>query len=322
MNFRRPMLAASLLPSNIDHTNENILAAMQKLRYPVLATIKKDGIRALRMNGSLLSRTLKVIPNKSIVARSLVLPGGFDMELWNPVLDYNTVESIVMSREHERSDEIQFHVLDWVYRVNPEFGYSQRIALARERCLELDRPDVNLTAPALCENSTQLMNLFLQYEFLSYEGICFRTLYSPYKQGRSTLKEQYLVKLARFIRTELTIIGFEEQMENTNPEKRNALGYMKRTSDDVYMVGKNTLGAFVCMTQDDYVLYKSSSYATVPETVSVGTGVGLTDKLRKTIWDNRDKYIGQTIVVKHKPIGQKDKLRHPIFVGFRKDIDI
>ena len=62
--FHRPMLAASLLPPSVDHSDENILAAMAKLRYPVLATIKKDGIRALRMNGTLLSRTLKPIPNK------------------------------------------------------------------------------------------------------------------------------------------------------------------------------------------------------------------------------------------------------------------
>ena len=230
-SFKRPMLAASLMPSNIPHTDDNILSAMSKLRYPVLATVKKDGIRALRMNGSLLSRTLKPIPNKSIRDRSLVLPGGFDMELWNPELDYNTIESIVMSQSHPRSDEIQFHVLDWVYAVNPLFTYSQRIYLARTRCFELDRPDVELRSPDLCESPHQLMAKFLEYEELGHEGICFRTPNSPYKQGRSTLKEQYLVKLARFIRTELKVVGFKEQFENGNPNQYNDLGYMKAVSN-------------------------------------------------------------------------------------------
>jgi len=133
----------------------------------------------------------------------------------------------------------------------------------------------------------------------------FRLNDSPYKQGRSTLKEQYLVKLARFSRTELTIVGFEEQQENGNPDLHNAVGYMKRQTCADGMVGKNTLGAFIC-TDDK------------GQRVKVGTGVGLTDKLRKEIWDNRDCYANKQITVKFKSHGMKDVLRHPIFVGFRE----
>jgi DNA ligase-1 len=303
------MLAASLLPPNIEHTNENIITAMSKLRYPVLATVKLDGIRALRMNGTLLSRRLKPIPNKSIRDRSLILPGGYDMELWNPEMSYNEIESIVMSREHKDSDKIQFRILD-VF--NHECYHN--------RCQDIDEwyrfvgtsDNYSWEYPVECLTPNELFLLFLSVESGQGEGICFRTPNSPYKQGRSTLKEQYLVKLARYIRTELTIIDFEEQMENANKLERNRLGYIDRSTFGANMYGKNTLGAFVCT-------YNSSDGT--PITITVGTGVGLTDKLRKEIWLNRDKYLGKTIVVKHKPCGMKNKLRHPIFIGWRNEID-
>ena len=302
--FKRPMLAAPLLPPTVDHTDENILAAMNKLRYPVLATLKIDGVRALRMNGTLLSRTLKPIPNKSIRARSLILPGGFDMELYNPTLTYNQIQSIVMSEEHPDSDKIQFYMLDW-FKDGP---YINRINHVLEWCqanipIPWELQHTKIGYPGFVTTPEDLFRYFTVCENRG-EGICFRTPNSPYKQGRSTLKEQYLVKLARFSRTELTIIGFEEQQENGNPDLYNEVGYMKRQTCADGMIGKNTLGAFICTDSKGQV-------------VRVGTGVGLTDKLRKEIWENKEQYKGQQTTVKFKAHGMKDVLRHPIFVGFR-----
>ena len=93
---------------------------------------------------------------------------------------------------------------------------------------------------------------------------------------------------------------------NTNSEKRNALGRMSRRKT-VGGFGKNTLGAFVV---EDKVSGQK---------FNVGTGVGLTDTLRKKIWDNRDCYFGKTITIKHKPHGMKVLPRSPIFVGFREE---
>lgn len=296
--FKRPMLAAPLLPPTVEHTDENILAAMSRLQYPVLATLKIDGVRALRMNGSLLSRTLKPIPNRALREMSLALSGGMDMELYNPDMSYNEIQSIVMSETHMNTDTIQFHVLDWYGK---DTTYNQRIYDAYEACKDI--PVARCEYPSTCHNAKELFEFLLRFEGHG-EGICFRTPDSPYKQGRSTLREQYLVKLARFSRTELTIVGFEEQQENGNPDLYNGVGYMKRQTCADGMIGKNTLGAFICTDSKG-------------QRVKVGSGVGLTDKLRKEIWDNRDCYANKQITVKHKPHGQKDVLRHPIFVGFR-----
>jgi ATP-dependent DNA ligase len=197
------------------------------------------------------------------------------------------------------TDTIQFHVLDWYGK---DTTYNQRIFDAYTACKDI--PSARCEYPSTCDNAKELFNFLLRFEGHG-EGICFRTPDSPYKQGRSTLKEQYLVKLARFSRTELTIVGFEEQQENGNPDLYNEVGYMKRQTYADGMIGKNTLGAFICTDAKG-------------QRVKVGSGVGLTDKLRKEIWDNRDCYYDKQITVKFKSYGMKDVLRHPIFVGFRE----
>jgi DNA ligase-1 len=296
------MLAASLLPANVEHTDENILKAMERLRYPVLATLKLDGIRAIKLN-DLVSRTLKLIPNKSIRARAMKLPAGFDMELWNPELPYDQVESIVMSREHADSDKIQFHILDWI-GVPQNMGmqsYAGRCAVIDGQFKNYTIWDMHFQYPIEWSSPLSLFNYFTQIEYEHGEGICFRTPNSPYKQGRSTLKEQYLVKLARYIRQEVTIIGMEEQMENANLTSHNAIGMMDRSSCKANLYHKDTLGSFLVRDKNK-------------QTFSVGTGTGLTDTLRKEIWNNRDKWIGKQITIKHKPHGQKIKPRSPIAI--------
>ena len=41
-------------------------AKLESIKYPVLATPKIDGIRTLKLDGSLVSRTFHSIPNKHI----------------------------------------------------------------------------------------------------------------------------------------------------------------------------------------------------------------------------------------------------------------
>lgn len=300
--FKRPMLAAPLLKPSDLHTDEVILAAMQKLRYPVLATVKLDGIRAVKIGGKLSSRTLKPIPNKSIQARATKLPEGFDMELWAAELSFEEISSIVMSEEHECSDKIEFHVLD---KYDCSYNYSQRIQIIKQWSHEYveQTSDIKIYCPVQCNDSKMLRDYFFQIERLNGEGICFRTPDSPYKQGRSTLKEQYLVKLCRFLTAEATIIEFEEALENSNCSKYNAVGLMDRASHQHNLHPKNMLGALVVRDR-------------LGREFKVGSG--FTDKQRREIWLQRDKYLGKQITYKSKG-GEKTLPRCPIFKGFREE---
>ena len=294
----KPCLAASLMKSGVEHTDENILQAMEKLRYPVIATLKKDGIRSIRLD-DLRSRTLKLIPNISIRMRSMKLPYGFDSELWNPELPYDEVESIVMSAEHPDSDKIQFHALDLYH---PTDGYLKRMR-------SINDFDVLLNLN-ICETPETLFKYFLKCESEQGEGICFRTPDSPYfqkdsKDNRSTLTEQWLVKLSRFIRSEATIVGFVEAYHNANRVQRNALGKMKRSQAASGMIPKGTLASFIC-----------TNAAGLTFRVSRGA---LTDKQCLEIWEQQEPYIGKTLTYKSKPFGVKIAPRSPQFVGWRTD---
>lgn len=297
-----PMLAASLLPPEVEHTDDTVMAAMRKLTYPVVATVKIDGIRGLKRN-TFVSRTLKPIPNISIRERAGKLPYGFDVEIGNRDIPYNEVESIIMSHEHPRSNEIVFYILDMF---NETLGYVNRLANTWAWTLLNKENDVFFLDLTWCHTPEELFAFEAKAIAEHGEGICFRTPESPYKQGRSTLNEQWLIKLARYTRTEATIVGFIEQEENLNRRRHNSVGMMARSKSISGMRGKDTLGAF---------LVKDSNGLEF----KVGSGVGLTIQKRKDIWEQQDKYMGKQIVIKHKPHGKLIKPRSPIFVGFREE---
>jgi len=306
--FKEPMLACPLLPPEVECTDETVFAAMRKLRYPVLSTLKKDGVRGLRLNGTLLSRSLKKIPNKSIATRSLCLPGGMDVELWNKSLTYNEVQSIVMSHEHPSSDQIQFHIIDWYIPECPSMSYVERMSRVAALMPELPAEYVKFGPPVVCQNAEQLFAFERLVIEEVGEGICFRTANSPYKFGRSTLKEQWLVKLTRWKYDEAEIIGFNEEMENCNAANTDARGKTERGHSILNLVGRNTLGA---------LRVKNAAGQEFP----IGTGVGLTDARRKEIWDSRDSYLGRVIKFKCKQHGAKVLPRSPVFCGFRDKLD-
>ena len=49
-----------------------------------------------------------------------------------------------------------------------------------------------------------------------YEGLMLRAPDGPYKFGRSTVKENTLLKVKNFLDDEAEVIGFKEQTTNTN----------------------------------------------------------------------------------------------------------
>lgn len=304
-----PMLAAQLLSPDTEHTDDNIMRALETLKYPVLVSKKEDGIRALRMEEIYLaSRRFKWIPNSLLCGLATKLPVGFDMELCNPELDYNTVQSIVMSQEHEDTHKIEFHVLDTF--AEKDVTYVNRCHWLDHMCKVLQFSGVGYVKwnfPRQCNSPEELFFQFIKTESENGEGICFRLPGSLYKQGRSTLSEQSLVKLCRYVRKEVTVIGFKEQYENTNGVKRNDIGKMDRSKSLKGMVGKGTLGAFrVSDVRGEY---------------DVGTGIGMTDEFRKEVWNNKKKWLYKVIIIKSKAHGVKIKPRNPVYIGVRDERD-
>lgn len=313
------MLAASQAG---DMSNELFYS---KLIFPVIATPKLDGIRCSTLDlprppaqrSEAVCRSLKLLPNDSI--RAAITTGcdpGLDGEvityyrdLFTPehVRPFNMIQGDVMSIKG--SPIFKYHVFD-LFNPNPPNGYRD-LTQYQERLRRLDAlelPSFCVKVPwTLIESLSDLLRYEAEQVAAGHEGICFRTPNSPYKWGRSTLREGWLIKMKRFVTSEAVIIGTEEEMANNNPSAYNELGYAERSSHQANMVGKGRLGALVCATSDK-------------QTFKIGTG--FTTPMREDFWQRREELIGQIVTYKHQPHGAKELPRIPVFLGFRNKIDL
>jgi spermidine/putrescine transport system substrate-binding protein len=112
-----------------------------------------------------------------------------------------------------------------------------------------------------------------------------RSLSGPYKQGRSTEAEGYLLKVKRFEDGEARIQEYYEEMENQNAEFTNELGRTARSSHKAGMVGKNRLGGF-------HVTGVGGRYDGVYFDIASGA---MSHEMRSKLWETRD-LIGKLVL--------------------------
>lgn len=285
-------------------------ADFSKIQYPVYASPKLDGIRASVVDGRLLSRTLKPIPNKAIYEHlSKPWLTGLDGELivGNPtnLTVYNDTVSQVMAHD-KGSNKVTY----WVFDLHNHTGdFTTRNLALRKYCSTLDAaiPIVQLEQKWIATED-EMIGYEAHCVGAGFEGIILRSPDAPYKFGRSTVKEGYLLKVKRFVDSEAEIIGFEEEQFNGNVAQTNELGRTKRSTAKAGLVGKATLGAFL-----------------VRDTVSgveFSIGTGLTAMQRHDFWTHRDAYLGKLVRYKFFPVGVKVAPRHPVFTGMRDARDM
>jgi DNA ligase 1 len=282
-------------------------AELDKLRFPLLASAKLDGVRAIVQNGVVLSRSLKPIPNK-FVQSALKHLEHLDGELiiGDPTSKtvYRDTVSLVMSID-KIPDDLRFYVFDHVQ--NPSERYQNRLVQVNRRSGQLMNSTSVVTHPqhvVTCLNTL----LALEEKLLDqgYEGLILRDPDAPYKFGRSTVKEGYLLKLKRFVDDEATIVNCFEREHNGNEATKDELGRTKRSSHKAGKTGRGDLGGFEMRTTDG---------------VDFSCGTGFTDDERALLWTIRDSLIGKVGKYKYFPVGVKAAPRHPVWLGFRDPID-
>jgi DNA ligase-1 len=286
------------------------------LRYPLLGSPKLDGIRASVQGGELLSRSLKRIPNtglQQLLGRSGL--EGLDGELivGPPTAEdvFNRTQSQVMTRLGG-IDDANYYVFDNCHVIGAEFVSRLDIAMHTAA----GQPRVKLIKHVILKDWNAVLAYEAKQVGLGYEGICLRDPHGLHKQGRSTLRELGLVAIKRFVDAEAIIIDTYEQEENTNEQKINELGRLKRSSHKAGKVGKDTLGGFtVRLLTDEWNNPRCHTF-------NVGTGRGLTAELRKDLWRKRKSLVGKVIKFKYQKVGTKDAPREPIFLGFRDRRDM
>lgn len=281
------------------------------LRFPLLASPKLDGIRCCIIDGVPMSRNLKPIPNRFVRETLYGLP-PFDGELICGAPTgadvWNRSQSGIMSADGE--PDFTFHVFDAIGcpDMRPFADRFDAVGAwlndAAERTGGLHPDFVSLVDHVQIDTLAELQAFEEQCVAAGYEGVMLRDPRGPYKFGRSTAREGWLMKLKRFEDYEAVCIGAVEQMHNGNEMTRDELGRAKRSSAKAGKTGKGTLGALVC--QRDGVTFE--------------VGSGFDDATRAALWARLP--VLELVTFKCQGFTPDGKPRFPVFKGVRSAADV
>jgi DNA ligase-1 len=275
------------------------------LPFPVLATPKLDGIRCLKLGGKALTRSFKPISNR--FAREWIeanLPDGVDGELMLRDGTFSETTSAIGRRDGQ--PDFVFHIFDYVTDsiATPYVERMNHLAALP------DSPHLIKVLPVMMRNSADLATYEEECITAGYEGVMVRTTHSPYKCGRSTEREAWLLKIKRFEDAEAVVLEPYEGMTNQNAAELDALGRTKRSLAQAGMIGRGELGGFIVRHLSTGVEFR----------LGYNHVVGGIDRV--TLWMDRDSLIGKVVKFSHQPSGAKDAPRFPKFIGFREAWDM
>jgi DNA ligase-1 len=290
-----------------------VAAPADGLRFPLLYSAKLDGVRCVVHEGVAKSRKLEPIPNR-YVQHMLASPWleGLDGELCVGAPYSDTVFTDTMSGVMSVNGEPDFvyYVFDcWNAPASFTFAdrYAQLLITLSQEPYTL-HPRLQLLEQTVAKDMDSLVLAQEDHLERGYEGLILRDPLSPYKFGRSTLKEGFMMKMKRFVTGEARVVDMTEMMHNENEALDDALGLAKRSQSAEGMVPSGALGALI---GEDLVTGQR-----------IRVGSGFTAQQRMEYFTQPSEVMGKVFKYKHFEIGAKDAPRFATFIGFRDIRDI
>ncbi len=275
----------------------------EKAKFPYAATPKIDGIRFLMVGGAALTRSFKPIRNEYLQKiLSSNLPEGIDGELTSG----STFQECSSIMRIKGEPDFKVWIFDFVNPKGELKPYKERMDELR-KFENFNIPSYEILFPTIVSNQEQIDQLMINNLNAGYEGLMLRDPNGIYKFGRSSVKENILLKVKEFMDDEAEIISFREKMINTNEGLKDNFGRTKRSSCQDGLKPSGTLGGFILRNS---------------EGLEFSCGSGLNDALRDEVWKNKSKYLGKLVKYKFMSKGIKDLPRHPVFMGFRDETDL
>jgi len=281
------------------------------IKFPVIAFPKIDGFRCILGTEPMTSR-LSPFPNKHFMkeASGLLDCGALlDGEIVCGSKKKKGVLGRTSSGLTTREGEPDWTL--WVFDA-PSVGFFRvRFLEATQIVKDLDHPRIKILKGRIIENLPSLNRFIEECLAKGYEGVITRNPEGFYKQGKSTLREQGMLKIKPFEDAEGRVTGYFEEEKNNNEAKREITGKLKRSSAKAGKVGKGRLGGLIL---ED-----------VKSGVEVRVGGGFTQQERINLWPIRKSLLGKLVKYKKQQVGEKDKPRHPgfrEFIGWRPDWDL
>lgn len=290
-------------------------ADLNILTFPKLAQPKIDGVRGLNIDNTLVGRSLKQFANRHITNwYSYLALDGFDGELFagsetDSDLCRKTTSALTTI---EGQPVVKWKIFDLHTKHN--LPYIDRWEEAYNRVVWLNyntsfAGHLEIMPYKWIHSMEELEVVEAEYIEAGYEGLILRNPFDSYKFGRSTKKEQGLLRIKRYADDEAIVVGLIESETNLNEAKKNELGYTERSTHQANKVLNGKIGSLICRD------IKTGAEILV----SAGK---LNDYERKYYFENQNKIIGKLITYKYFPHGQKDKPRHPTFKHFRTEMDL
>lgn len=279
-------------------------ATLSKLRYPLLASPKLDGIRAATPNGLPQSNSGKPFPNRALMdLLSQPAFANLDGELivGDPCAHgvLHRTQSVVMS-EDAPLDNLCFYAFDSLQDGGPFALRTPRYRHNMPHELEF-LPQSELDSPqAVIQYVEQTLGL-------GYEGVILRDPAGRYKNGRSTLREGGMLRIKPREDTEATIVGYDFLEINDNAPEVSELGFTKRSSAKSGKIQTNLVGS-VRMRDPRW---PKEFGATVAD-----------HAMRAYLAELGDGMLGKIGKFSYMPYGSMEAPRQTSFIGLRSPIDL
>ena len=283
---------------------------LKSIKFPMLASFKLDGIRAIFKDGELYSRSLKILPNVNLHKRfeslktysknhNVILDG----ELYCTSVPFNDLSGIIRSDNQELPYDLEFWCFDYLDDATLPFEerYNKYYRSVNLNKIDYFHPVVQkeVDTPELVEKS---------FEFAlenGFEGLILRNPSSLYKFGRVTARSGDAYKVKPFETFDTKIVGVIQSTEvNEDVEKKT-----------------NELGRSVTSKKkgERHLIEKASAFLVKYNGLDLKVTLAMTDEEKEEVWKNKENYIGRIIEYKGMLVGSKDLPRHPVFCRFRDD---
>ena len=307
MAFKKPMKA----PIESVNTVANFFGYFS---WPQRVSLKLDGIRLCSAYGAPFSSTLKMHPNKqvghAITANPNVWNKDIEIIVGDPTSNPLNRTSGFCRSNGQETDDLRFYIFDNIDDDVIDLPFEDRY---KTLLTIRDTKDSfhNLSYSVLQQIEVHSLEELLEIEDRAvkdgYEGVMSRNPKGRYKAGRATLLEDLIFKVKRMDDMEGILVDVEEGETNTNEQKVNELGLLKRSTMKDGMVPNGRVGTFI-------VSYKG-------EFLRVAKGRFSQEQL-KEIWENKSRFLGRALKFQTMVYGMKDVPRFARAVAFREPFDM
>jgi DNA ligase-1 len=314
MNFK-PMCAP-----NEELPGDTVLAKLQSLQYPLLASPKYDGFRCLISGNkdrgmpcnSVFSKSLKPYVNLALnqefsrFGDSFLAAKVIEGELYCPNMNFNELSSILRSIHKPIPGGLQLMLFDIYSAGYSHAGFEARFPNLVDIANNIKSNRIQVIKQKHVASADAAYEYYQLQLKIGCDGIILRNPSGIYKQGRCTLRDGIIYKIKPCTTWDAQIVDvLQSTMADPAAAKStNELGYSVTSKKKADRILVDAASCFVVMHNG------------IPLKVNIN---GTADH-EKDVWLHRDQYIGQWIEYKGMMVGAKDLPRSPRLVRYRKDL--